>query len=65
MTARGTPYSWYICYVTLENTTPHLPVYIMGEDQLSCTPPIWLPWATARTCSRRASTPTPPKRRTT
>ena len=30
------PYTWYICYVTLENfNLSHLPVYIMGEDQLS------------------------------
>lgn len=30
------PYSWYICYVTLENfDLSHLPVYLMGEDQLS------------------------------
>lgn len=34
--SEGDPYSWYICYVTLENTDlSHLPVYIMGEDQLS------------------------------
>lgn len=30
------PYTWYICYVTLENfNLSHLPVYMMGEDQLS------------------------------
>ena len=30
------PYTWYICYVTLENfNLSHLPIYIMGEDQLS------------------------------
>ena len=30
------PYTYYICYVTLEVTDlSHLPVYIMGEDQLS------------------------------
>lgn len=30
------PYDYYICYVTLEVTDlSHLPVYIMGEDQLS------------------------------
>ena len=63
--SEGDPYSWYICYVTLENTDlSHLPVYIMGEDQLSMYAVYMAPWATARTCSRRASTPTPPKRRT-
>ena len=30
------PYNYYICYVTLENfNLSHLPIYIMGEDQLS------------------------------
>ena len=30
------PYSWYICYVTLTTTDlSHLPVSLMGEDQLS------------------------------
>nr|WP_320920893.1 NlpC/P60 family protein [Eisenbergiella porci] len=30
------PYDYYICYVTLSNENlSHLPVYIMGEDQLS------------------------------
>lgn len=30
------PYTWYICTVTLENSDlSHVPVYIMGEDQLS------------------------------
>ena len=30
------PYDYYICYVTLENfDLSHLPVYIMGEDQVS------------------------------
>lgn len=30
------PYTWYICTVTLENfDLSHVPVYIMGEDQLS------------------------------
>ena len=30
------PYTWYICTVTLENVDlSHVPVYIMGEDQLS------------------------------
>ena len=30
------PYTYYICYVTLENfNLSHLPVYIMGEDELS------------------------------
>ena len=34
--SEGDPYSWYICYVTLENADlSHLPVYIMGEEQLS------------------------------
>lgn len=34
--SEGDPYSWYICYVTLENTDlSHLSVYIMGEEQLS------------------------------
>ena len=30
------PYTWYICTVTLENfDLSHVPVYIMGDDQLS------------------------------
>lgn len=30
------PYNYYICYVTLENfNLSHLPIYIMGEEQLS------------------------------
>ena len=30
------PYDYYICYVTLENfDLSHLPVYIMGEEQVS------------------------------
>lgn len=30
------PYNYYICYVTLENfDLSHLPVYIMGQDQMS------------------------------
>ena len=30
------PYDYYICYVTLDNfDLSHLPVYLMGEDQLS------------------------------
>ncbi len=30
------PYTWYICTVTLENfNLSHVPVYMMGEDQLS------------------------------
>jgi len=34
--AEGDPYTWYICYVTLESENlSHLPVYIMGEEQLS------------------------------
>ena len=34
--SEGDPYSWYICYVTLESKDlSHLPVYIMGEEQLS------------------------------
>ena len=34
--AEGAPYTWYICYVTLESENlSHLPVYIMGEEQLS------------------------------
>ena len=29
----GDPYSWYICYVTLENKNlSHLPVYLLSED---------------------------------
>ena len=35
-TTTQVPYTWYICYVTLENfNLSHLPVYMMGEDQLS------------------------------
>ena len=34
--AEGDPYTWYICYVTLESENlSHLPVYLMDEDQLS------------------------------
>ena len=34
--AEGDPYTWYICYVTLESENlSHLPVYIMGEEQVS------------------------------
>ena len=30
------PYTWYICTVTLENfDLYHVPVYMMGEEQLS------------------------------
>ena len=30
------PYTWYICTVTLENfDLSHVPVYMMGEEQLS------------------------------
>ena len=30
------PYNYYICYVTLDNfDLSHLPVYLMGEDQMS------------------------------
>ena len=48
------PYTWYICTVTLENfDLSHVPVYIMGEDQLSMYAVyMFLPWATDRTCSR-------------
>ena len=32
----GDPYSWYICYVTLENKNlSHLPVEMMGEEQMA------------------------------
>lgn len=35
-TSEEVPYDYYICYVTLENfDLSHLPVYIMGEDQVS------------------------------
>ena len=35
-TTTQVPYTWYICNVTLENfNLSHLPVYMMGEDQLS------------------------------
>ena len=35
-TSEEVPYDYYICYVTLDNfDLSHLPVYIMGEDQLS------------------------------
>ena len=34
--SEGDPYSWYICYVTLKSENlSHLPVYIMGEEQLA------------------------------
>lgn len=30
------PYSWYICYVTLENNNlSHLPVSLLSEEQMS------------------------------
>lgn len=64
--SEGDPYSWYICYVTLESKDlSHLPVYIMGEEQLSMYATYMATLGNRRTCSRRASTPTPPKRRTT
>ena len=32
----GDPYSWYICYVTLENKNlSHLPLEMMGEEQMA------------------------------
>ena len=32
----GDPYSWYICYVTLENKNlSHLPLELMGEEELA------------------------------
>ena len=35
-TSEQVPYDYYICYVTLENfDLSHLPVYIMGEEQVS------------------------------
>ena len=35
-TATRVPYDYYICYVTLDNfNLSHLPVYMMGEEQLS------------------------------
>ena len=35
-TTTQVPYTWYICNVTLENfNLSHLPVYMMGENQLS------------------------------
>ena len=35
-TSTQVPYDYYICYVTLENfNLSHLPVYMMGEDQLA------------------------------
>ena len=35
-TSEEVPYDYYICYVTLENfDLSHLPVYIMGEEQVS------------------------------
>ena len=34
--SEGDPYSWYICYVTLENKTlSHLPLELMGEEELA------------------------------
>ena len=34
--SEGDPYSWSVCYVTLENENlSHLPVYIMSEEQMS------------------------------
>lgn len=36
MTATMNPYSWYICYVTLENKNlSHLPVSLLSEEQMS------------------------------
>ena len=32
----GDPYSWYICYVTLENRNlSHLPLELMGEEEMA------------------------------
>ena len=34
--SEGNSYSWYVCYVTLENKNlSHLPIYIMSEEQMS------------------------------
>ena len=34
--SEGNSYSWYVCYVTLENKNlSHLPVYILSEEQMS------------------------------
>ena len=50
------PYSWYICYVTLENfDLSHLPVYFMGEEQLARYSLYMSTLETAPTCS-----PAPP-----
>ena len=47
------PYTWYICTVTLENfDLSHVPVYIMGEDQLSMYAVYMSTLATGRICSR-------------
>ena len=46
-TSEQVPYDYYICYVTLENfDLSHLPVYIMGEEQVSSMRSIWQRWAT-------------------
>ena len=58
------PYTYYICNVKLENfDLSHLPVYIMGEDQMSCMRCICTRWATGQTCFPQALIPTlPPSR---
>ncbi|MCR1910864.1 C40 family peptidase [Flavonifractor plautii] len=34
--SEGDPYSWYICYVTLENKNlSHLPLELMGEEEMA------------------------------
>ena len=47
-------YDYYICTVTLENfNLSHLPIYIMGEDQLSRYALYMRRWATVQTCFHR------------
>ncbi len=59
------PYNYYICNVTLENfDLSHLPIYIMGEDQVSMYATYMATLGNTRTCSPPASTPTPPSGRT-
>ena len=49
----GDPYSWYICYVTLENKNlSHLPLEMMGRNRWPAIPSICPPWGTGPICSR-------------
>ena len=58
------PYTYYICNVKLENfDMSHLPVYIMGEEQMSLYAVYMHTLGNRLTCSQTAPIPTlPPSR---